>query len=399
MAHVLLRDPKKCERCGYCRSFVSCSKGCVGCGACSISCPNDAIEIIEIKKPGAKNLSVVIDGEAFFVPKTTVKEALEGLGFEFLKYPEYSDKKEIFTPCGTGGCLSCAIEIDGELMPSCTTPLKDGMIINTREDLTPKRLVQGFGGHGVGGVGTPWPIKEISGFVEVACFTSGCNFRCPQCQNWVTTYRKLGEPKTPRYAAEKMTLARERFSVDRMAISGGECTLNRRWLLSFVKELKELNNDEYAHIHVDTNGSILTDDYIDDLVGAGTTDIGIDLKSLDIGTFIKITGIEDRDLAQKYQKTAWGAVKYIIDNHNIFLGIGIPYNSDFVSLDEVAKMGDKIFKLSADVQVCVLDYRPAFRKKNVSRPNYAEMGKVYSTLLGTGLKTVICQTAYGYIGP
>ena len=62
-------------------------------------------------------------------------------------------------------------------------------------------------------------------------------------------------------------------------------------------------------------------------------------------------------------------------------------------------MGEEIFKLSADVQVCVLDYRPAFRKKNAPRPNYADMGKVYSVLRGVGLKTVICQTAYGYIGP
>ncbi|MDY6966664.1 MAG: radical SAM protein, partial [Halobacteriota archaeon] len=211
------------------------------------------------------------------------------------------DEEVIFAPCETGGCLSCALEIDVELMPSCTTPLKEGMVINTRKDNPPKRLVQGFNGHGVGGVGTPWQIKEIFGFVEVACFTSGCNFRCPKCQNWVTTYRKRGTSRTPRSAAEALTEARERFSVDRMAISGGESTLNREWLTSFVGELKRLNRDEHARIHVDTNGSILTCDYIDDLIEAGTTDIGIDLKSLDITTFIKITGVEDKVLAMKYQ--------------------------------------------------------------------------------------------------
>ena len=106
----------------------------------SISCPNNAIEIIEIKKPGAKDLSVVIDGKPFFLPKTTVKGALESLDYKFLKYPDYSNKKEIFTPCETGGCLSCAVMIDGELMPSCTTPLKEGMVINTEVDSIPKRL-------------------------------------------------------------------------------------------------------------------------------------------------------------------------------------------------------------------------------------------------------------------
>ena len=196
-----------------------------------------------------------------------------------------------------------------------------------------------------------------------------------------------------------MTIARNRYSVDRMAISGGECTLNRGWLTSYVNELKDLNKDEYARIHVDTNGSLLTADYIDDLVEAGTTDIGIDLKSLEIQTFVKITGLKDIELAEKYQKTAWGAVKYILDNHNIFLGIGIPYNKDFISLEEIAKMGGLIFKMSDDVQVCVLDYRPIFRKRSASRPKYSDMAKVYTVLRDTGLKTVICQTMYGYIGP
>ncbi|MDY6966665.1 MAG: hypothetical protein SVM80_12015 [Halobacteriota archaeon] len=79
MTHVLLRDPQKCTRCGFCRSYVSCSKGCVGCGACPAACPNEAIESIEIRKGGS--LTVVIDGEAFCVSKTTVKKALEGLGY------------------------------------------------------------------------------------------------------------------------------------------------------------------------------------------------------------------------------------------------------------------------------------------------------------------------------
>jgi molybdenum cofactor biosynthesis enzyme MoaA len=37
---------------------------------------------------------------------------------------------------------------------------------------------------------------------------------------------------------------------------------------------------------VDTNGSILTYDYLDELVEAGMTDIGIDLKSLEDHTYI-----------------------------------------------------------------------------------------------------------------
>ena len=87
----------------------------------------------------------------------------------------------------------------------------------------------------------------------------------------------------PTEAAERLTIARKKFGVDRMAISGGESTLNRTWLIEFVRALKNLNPDSDARIHVDTNGSILTKDYIDELIGAGMTDIGNRSKKLHNG--------------------------------------------------------------------------------------------------------------------
>ncbi len=94
----------------------------------------------------------------------------------------------------------------------------------------------------------------------------------------------------------------------------------------------------------------------------------------ELDTFSHITGVQDKELAKKYLDTAWNALKYLTDNYTdkVFLGIGIPYNKDLISLDEVRKMGEKI---------------------------YEEMVNVWNVLTGTGLKTVICQTAKGHIGP
>jgi pyruvate formate lyase activating enzyme len=185
-----------------------------------------------------------------------------------------------------------------------------------------------------------------------------------------------------------------------MAISGGECTLNRPWLLDYLKELKRLNPDKNARLHVDTNGSILTSDYIDELAEAGMTDIGIDLKGLTIETFTRITGLENVALAERYKETAWEAVKYVHHNHQeVFLGIGIPYNRDLISVGEIRQMGERILSIDPAIQVCVLDYRPEFRRREILRPGYQEMEQVYTTLKEIGLKTVICQTAYGHIGP
>lgn len=388
----------RCRNCNFCKSSVCPSAQCIGCGACFIACPNQAVEMRERKLEGY--IHIRVDGESFSVPeRITVKKALEIIGYEFTKFPE---KGKIFAPCEVGGCWSCAVEINGELRPSCVTPAEDGMVINTdvrsQESQQPKRLVHGFSGHPVGGVGTPWWLKG-NRYIEAASFACGCNFRCPQCQNWTTTYCGKDTPLSPGDAAEVMTRLRRTIGVDRMAISGGECTLNRKWLVQYIRELKKLNPDEDARFHVDTNASILTKDYIDELVEVGMTDIGIDVKGLRLETFQRITGVE-KELTRLYLKTEWDALKYMLDNHadRVFVGVGIPYNREFISMEEIREMGERIVRIDDEVQVCVLDYRAEFRS-TLKRPGFQEMFEVWKVLRETGLKTVICHTARGYIRP
>jgi pyruvate formate lyase activating enzyme len=205
-------------------------------------------------------------------------------------------------------------------------------------------------GHHVGGVGTPWWLKGQ--YIEVACFAAGCNFACPQCQNWNFTYMNSGRPLRPNEAASIMTNTRRVYGVDCLVISGGECTLNRPWLVEYLRHLKD--TDPSVRLHVDTNGSILTSDYIDELVDSGMTDIGIDLKALHLKTFQALTGVDDAVLAERYLQTAWKAASYLIEEYpGVFLGIGIPYNRGFVSLAEIEEMGKKIFDIDPWVQVCV----------------------------------------------
>lgn len=116
---------------------------------------------------------------------------------------------------------------------------------------------------------------------------------------------------------------------------------------------------------------------------------------------MRITGLTDRELALKYKETAWSACRYLFEHYKdkVFLGVGIPYNKELISLSEVDRIGIRIRdEIDPSVQVCVLDYGPEFRSK-ITMPNYEEMKKVHDVLRGTGLTTVICQTRWGHIGP
>lgn len=400
------RDPSRCDLCGSCEQLLPCSrfrsgdlKDCIGCGACVLACPNEAISLVEWPKTG--EIPLIVNGDQVMVPeRITVQTALRLLGYHFEHFPT---KGTLFAPCGVGGCWSCAVEIDGTLCPSCVTPVHSGMVIHTdpTEPHPLRRRVHGWSGHGAGGVGTPWWIKGTRPFIEVATFACGCNLRCPQCQNWTTTYNGMESLHTPKEAAILMTGARRRFGVDRMAISGGESTLNPPWLLAFLQHLKALNPDPAARLHVDTNATLLTKDYIDALVEVGMTDIGPDLKGLSVDTFQRITGVRDGELAERYHRTSWNAVRYLVEKYRdkIFIGIGIPYNRAFISNEEIASMGGAIERIDPTLQVCVLDYRPAFRARHLQRPGHAEMATIKEILEDTGLTTVICQTESGYLGP
>jgi len=340
-------------------------------------------------------------------------EALRTLGIPLTKRPA-PPQGSIFAPCRTGGCYACTVLVNGEPRPSCHTPLLPGQRIQTsvsEREVTPLRIAGWYTPHPVGGVGTPWTAKahgrEARTYIEVACFTAGCNLRCLTCQNFDVTYNSSAPPVTPREAAEKLSLLRRRVGVNRLAVSGGEPTLNRPWLIQFFRELRRLNSDPKARLHLDTNASLLTPDYIDELVEAGVTDIGPDLKAARLATYQTITGIADKELARQYLETSWRAVKHLTDHHypeRVFVGVGLPFNPAFYPSEEAMEeelheWASRLVAIDDRVQVCLLDYRPEFRRREIRRPTPQQMRQVKELLEGAGLRTVIAQTRIGHLPP
>lgn len=401
--YIARRIEEKCRKCNFCTTYIDCAgeEQCSGCGACVVACPFEA-KVLEPYEP-REFVEIKINGRSLSVPaRITILKALSLAGFKISMIPE---EGSFLAPCQTGGCYSCLVLADGKPVRSCITPVKAGMEIETAkekiEKFSPVRLISGFQPHMAGGVGTPFEIKRIFYYIEVACFAHGCILRCPTCQNWDITYASFGRPITPQEAAKNLTNLRYKYRLNRMAISGGESTLNRRWLIEFVKALKRLNPDKEARIHIDTNAVFLTKDYIDELIYYGMTDIGPDIKGLRLETFKRITNIKDEKLAKTLWQRNWQTVEYLLKEcfDKIFVGVGIPYNKELISLDEIYEIGKRLASWQKEVQVCVVDYRPEFRRRDIERPSFEEMKKVHHLLRAAGLKTVICQTRQGYIFP
>ncbi len=79
------------------------------------------------------------------------------------------------------------------------------------------------------------------------------------------------------------------------------------------------------------------------------------------------------------------------------MGVGIPFNKEFMTFEEIEQIGTKLVSWEPNLQVTILDYRPEFRAQHIERPPIHVMKNIKETLNKIGLTNVICQSIYGHI--
>lgn len=394
MIGLTAKKTENCTGCGFCKFMINCNhQGCTGCGQCVAACPNNARVMLKASRD--KKVYLTVDGKRVKVPEQiTILKALEVLGYTVSHHPKLDG--QIYAPCKMGGCGACSVLVNGKLKPSCITKVEEGMEIYTEPALIvsqePIRLANHFEAYQGGVIGPAQ--NRTQAVTEFTYFSQGCNLRCPACHNWDLTFSTIGKYCTPRQTAEVMERGRKRYGVSKIALTGGEVTLNRPWLVQFLREFRVLCSEPEVTIQLDTNASILTPDYIDELYATGVTDISPDIKGLYPETYMRLTGIDDLELAKLYVETAWQAVEYLLKEYaqKMFIVLAIPYHDHFVSLEEIRQIGQRIHAIDPDVCISLIDYQPAFRCRDLPLASAEKMEKVHQILLDTGLQKVLWQT-------
>ena len=383
-----------CSDCSFCKFMLRCNqKECTGCGQCFAACPNNARVMRKIKR--SKTINLTVDGKNVEVPEhITILKALEIIGYKISHHPKQDG--QIFAPCKVGGCGACSVLVNDMLKPSCVTKVEEGMEIYTENakivSKEPLRLANHFEAY-KGGVIGPEENRTPT-ITEFTFFAQGCNLRCPTCHNWDITFSTIGKYLTPRQAAEIMERGRKGYELSKVAVSGGEITLNRPWLIQFLREFRTICENQEVHLQLDTNASMLTTDYIDELYDSGVTDISPDLKGLYPETYMKITGIDDLELAKLCVETAWQAVEYLLKKYSrkMFIVLAIPYHEHFITLDEFRQIAKKIYDIDPEACISLIDYQPAFRCRDLPRTSRNKMEEAHQTFLDAGLRKVLWQT-------
>jgi pyruvate formate lyase activating enzyme len=376
---VAVRD-ENCLHCGFCEDYLDCLRnesGCIGCGICIKGCPQGARSLVVRSNPSPR-IQCTVNGKQYITEASgSVLELLKRLGKKADKGVAIAggDHDSL---CGTGGCWSCAVLVDGILSRSCVTPLRQGMEIVTDGEalfsIEPRRIAT---------IMRPYPHHHPTIFVH------GCNYHCGSCHNWDMTFASRGRALTPREAFALLRLDPQQDYW--VGISGGEPTLNRRWLVETVREIRKAGED--IRIQLDTNASLLTPDYIDELARAGVSDISPDLKALHLDPFMQLTGIHSKKTARQYLDTSWNAVRYLYEVYRgrIFTAVSLPYHPGIHSQRELEQSARTLADIDPDMPVTLIEYQPAFRLRNWPFIPAEDMEEARRTVTASGLHRVILQ--------
>jgi pyruvate-formate lyase-activating enzyme/molybdopterin converting factor small subunit len=215
---------------------------------------------------------------------------------------------------------------------------------------------------------------------------TGCNFRCKGC------FRPArdggGTLLTAAETLERMERAclnyYGKLPVESM-ITGGEPTLDKEYLLTLVKSLKEKG---FEKIVLMTNGYALgaDEDYVHELGEAGLTEAQVDLKAFSEDVHKRYTGQSNKPVLKAIEK---------LNASGIDLLVQTVYMPGIVDAAEIEQIAQFLASLSKDIKYRINPFVPIFAYEKVTRrPTLEEMERAYEITLKYLPNTIISRSCY-----
>lgn len=186
--------------------------------------------------------------------------------------------------------------------------------------------------------------------------TRRCNMRCKMCNIWRHRYEKEMNLEEIKIAAQRM----RKIGVFQTVITGGESLLRED-----ISEIISVLSKSGISTRLQTNGLLLTEQKLDELIDAGIEDVTISLDTFDNEKYADIRGISKRALSdeiitkfkmltEKMPKSIHTAsivvshknINELVDLIKFFDSIGIW--SGFVPVNLSEHREDYLFKAKAD---------------------------------------------------
>jgi pyruvate formate lyase activating enzyme len=198
---------------------------------------------------------------------------------------------------------------------------------------------------------------------------SDCNFKCRGC--FSVARDPVGEPMTVEQLINLVrNSARDYYGdtpLEEVVITGGEPTLNRQYLVDLISQLKEF----VEWIVLDTNGYLLDDAYLQELIEAGLAEVIFDLKAWDEKLHEWYTGYSNRRILDNI-RNAYGKVKLVVNT------IFIPEIVDDREIENIARFLSEIDK-KGEIDYRIDRFHAELSREKIARNPYPkEMERAHS---------------------
>ncbi len=215
---------------------------------------------------------------------------------------------------------------------------------------------------------------------------TGCNFRCKGC------FRPArdggGTLLTAAETLERMERAclnyYGKLPVESM-ITGGEPTLDKEYLLTLVKSLKEKG---FEKIVLMTNGYALgtDEDYVHELEEAGLTEAHVDLKAFSEDVHKRYTGQSNKPVLKAIEKLNASGIELLVQT------VYMPGIVDDAEIEQISKF---LVSVNKDINCRINPFVPIFAYEMVTRrPTLEEMERAYEIASRDLPNTIISRSCY-----